>query len=744
LQKMLTTDGSVRGRAVELVDTRKLLDADISAILKAASEESGLGWSLAMPPTLPDHVRVDETSVLQVVTNLVSNAVKHGFEENGYVRVTSKVKDNAVLILHVEDCGPGVPIELRKAIFRPYERYAPRPVGGVGMGLNDVHEIMQASGGSVTCSDRPDGHLGARFTVRFPVTVKNGPLPQERATPLEGLSPSNPRSDESYSIVPPHHEEIVKLRGQTMQGTIAVLVAVVALKLSHATYFGEAEMVKWFLFLLILLGMRKTLSLREHGVFASAITAVVAMLSFASMFARTVYYGDCTPPMLVDIHVVFVSAFLGARWAVVWAAVMACSVLLVFFHRSNGLCSGSTPLPHEHSIDLTLGLLASTYLLQFSIVGFARKCVVASREYLSFLSHNIRTPIHAMMSASEALISHCEDKVVVQLGNEVFVSGKFIVTATDVVLGKAHGKLSVPMARVELESVAEQTRQFVKTIFPRHHDKNVEILGEGCQIVVPDTLLTFFISLLLCELAQNIPGPGYAVRASTSVENDEPSKGTQVCLRACVKGVLSSNCLRQGESLRALIHVLYQAGGAFGAEVREDCCTSILRFPCQVLQTRLHTPVPTMERGEIAIVDDNKLNLRILARHLSKEFAVDSIHQFASGAELLEAEKNGQLARVTHVLMDKNMPNMDGVEAATRLLQARAAVKGKIAIAACTADATSACREACLDSGMVDILTKPFGARDLRHLLLRMDDALRSEQIPASSSPAKASSDPTS
>ena len=70
--------------------------------------------------------------------------------------------------LIVEDEGPGVPDEVKVAIFQPF-RQGVAARGGVGIGLSLVQRFAELHGGSAHVEDRPGG--GARFVVRLPGEV---------------------------------------------------------------------------------------------------------------------------------------------------------------------------------------------------------------------------------------------------------------------------------------------------------------------------------------------------------------------------------------------------------------------------------------------------------------------------------------------------------------------------------------------------------------------------------------------
>jgi signal transduction histidine kinase len=109
----------------------------------------------------------NEDDMYQVVFNLVENAIKYNRRE-GSVNVLLYRRDEDV-VLHVEDCGVGIPEEEIPHIFERFYRVdkaRSREAGGTGLGLAIVHDVVLRHGGTVSAANRQQG--GTRFTVVFP------------------------------------------------------------------------------------------------------------------------------------------------------------------------------------------------------------------------------------------------------------------------------------------------------------------------------------------------------------------------------------------------------------------------------------------------------------------------------------------------------------------------------------------------------------------------------------------------
>ena len=104
--------------------------------------------------------------IYRLVYNLVENAIKYN-HAGGQVTVTADQKEKQVY-LSVADTGNGIPEELRDRVFEPFfrvDKSRSRALGGVGLGLALVREIVRVHDGSITVRSNPSG--GTIFEVMF-------------------------------------------------------------------------------------------------------------------------------------------------------------------------------------------------------------------------------------------------------------------------------------------------------------------------------------------------------------------------------------------------------------------------------------------------------------------------------------------------------------------------------------------------------------------------------------------------
>ncbi|WP_242340633.1 CHASE domain-containing protein [Anaeromyxobacter sp. SG66] len=157
------------------------LAREVVARFEDEARRAGCTLELVAPEPVPgswDRLRLD-----QVLTNLVSNAIKYGPNQPVEVRVEG-VGERAVLT--VRDRGIGIPPEDQARIFERFERaVSKRSYGGFGLGLWIVREIVESLGGTVRVESAPGS--GATFTVELSRRAQT-----QARSPATGLSPAAP------------------------------------------------------------------------------------------------------------------------------------------------------------------------------------------------------------------------------------------------------------------------------------------------------------------------------------------------------------------------------------------------------------------------------------------------------------------------------------------------------------------------------------------------------------------------
>jgi len=172
----VNNDAERLGRLItELLDVARLdtgrlplypRPVDIGALVGGVIASSRIGtnreFEVAVEDGLPQ-VQADPDKLVQVITNLVENAVRHG---EGMTSVTLD-QDSGMVRLVVDDEGDGIPEEIRKRVFTKFWKSGQR--GGTGLGMYIVNGLVEVHHGTLEIGDAPGG--GARFTVHWPLAT---------------------------------------------------------------------------------------------------------------------------------------------------------------------------------------------------------------------------------------------------------------------------------------------------------------------------------------------------------------------------------------------------------------------------------------------------------------------------------------------------------------------------------------------------------------------------------------------
>lgn len=137
------------------------LAADASAMLEAAAEQRSI--ILALEPSPPVTAHGEARGVIQILVNLIGNAVRHS-PEGGTVAISFDSDESQVRV-HVADQGKGIALADQQRIFERFERADPSE-GGSGLGLAISRRLARSMDGDVHLESRPGE--GARFTLQLP------------------------------------------------------------------------------------------------------------------------------------------------------------------------------------------------------------------------------------------------------------------------------------------------------------------------------------------------------------------------------------------------------------------------------------------------------------------------------------------------------------------------------------------------------------------------------------------------
>ena len=161
----------------------RMADVDINEVLtdtvaRAATASSMVEFKPDLDPRLPI-VTGDRDRLVQVVSNLVNNAVKYS-PEGGTVTISSRAEGGYALIT-VADTGLGIPPDEIVHVFERFRRVrsgAAQSIAGTGLGLTIVKQIVEMHGGKIWVESAVGHGSAFHFTI---------PLALEAATPSKQL-----------------------------------------------------------------------------------------------------------------------------------------------------------------------------------------------------------------------------------------------------------------------------------------------------------------------------------------------------------------------------------------------------------------------------------------------------------------------------------------------------------------------------------------------------------------------------
>jgi signal transduction histidine kinase len=179
--RTLLTFARKRNTTRALVDLNEIVRETL-ALRTYDQRVSNIATVEALASGLP-HVFADSHQVKQVLLNLVINAEQAMLAANGRGTLVARTwfdATNEMVMLEINDDGPGVPKQVQTKIFEPF--FTTKAVGkGTGLGLTVVYAIVQEHGGQIRIGSNPGG---ASFFVSFPATTGTlYPLPAQEQSP---------------------------------------------------------------------------------------------------------------------------------------------------------------------------------------------------------------------------------------------------------------------------------------------------------------------------------------------------------------------------------------------------------------------------------------------------------------------------------------------------------------------------------------------------------------------------------
>ncbi|MHC9543581.1 MAG: PAS domain S-box protein [Vulcanimicrobiota bacterium] len=171
-----------------IFDLRKLLVNMLKTQASSASQK-GLILTYTISPEVPELLCGDHGRLLQIIINLIDNAIKFTAKGHMELLVDLRAQDDREITLHfsVSDTGCGIAEYMKEKIFEPFSRVEntyTKQYDGTGLGLTICRELTEMLGGTIWVESEYGKGSTFHFTARFEIPEQTDAAPQEEPTPF--------------------------------------------------------------------------------------------------------------------------------------------------------------------------------------------------------------------------------------------------------------------------------------------------------------------------------------------------------------------------------------------------------------------------------------------------------------------------------------------------------------------------------------------------------------------------------
>ena len=374
------------------------------------------------------------------------------------------------------------------------------------------------------------------------------------------------------------------------------------------------------------------------------------------------------------------------------------------------------------------------------------KANLAKREFLFNMSHDIRTPMNAIIGFTALAQTHIDDRGQVEdYLKKISVSSQHLLSLINDVLDMSRiesGKVTLEAKPVHLPELVHELRDIVQAVVSKKDlSLTLDTVGVENEDVIADPLRLEQILINVLANAVKFTPDGGQISLWIVQKDTAPAGYADFEFHIKDNGIGMSEEFQkhifeqfarertstvskiQGTGLgmaitKSLVDMMDGRITVKSEQGKGSEFTISLRFPIGEAETGQTPPAAKASAftgKKLLVVEDNELNLEIASTLLKEAgFAVDTAENGKIAVEKVEAASAG---RYDLILMDIQMPEMDGYEATRRIRALPDAKKAALPIVAMTANAFEDDRKNALHAGMNGHIAKPLDIQKLFQVL---------------------------
>ncbi|MGN0552554.1 MAG: cache domain-containing protein [Oscillospiraceae bacterium] len=373
----------------------------------------------------------------------------------------------------------------------------------------------------------------------------------------------------------------------------------------------------------------------------------------------------------------------------------------------------------------------------------------AKNDFLANMSHEIRTPINAVLGMNEMIMRESSEKNIVDYAVNIQSAGRTLLSVINDILDFSKiesGKMEIVPVEYDVSSLVNDIVNMIKIRAEKKQlkfipeiDENIpsKLYGDDVRLrqvitniltnavkYTPEGYVRLRMNVVSIEkgvlkLAVSVTDTGIGIKEEdidklfTSFQRLDQEKNRSI--EGTGLGITIVQRLLELMGSKLNVSSVYGSGSTFSFEVEQRVISSEpigdfeKRFKVETQQTP-DAVIRTAPNAKVLVVDDNATNL-LVAKSLLKRTNVQ-LDTAPSGAKCIELLRNNCY---NIVFLDHMMPELDGIETLKIIKEDGLAVN--TCFIALTANAIHGARQAYLDAGFDDYLSKPFTGADIEKCL---------------------------